>query len=791
MGIDTEFLIDYNNKRVYHDAGTTVYSVNALYSYLMDTFDEQGQLDDSVPMSAQTPTAYTMINGWHIDDESVKYLYGGAIETSGYKQGVAPDSPTGIRVLTFAAGGYVSCVPGDRGLPVVGAVTTDSGKLLAYNNTTRKWWVRSDATDDNFDQVEAITITGGTGGGTTAGASGTGEELYSNLYTLGTISSTPYPQIYIFQSGAKIAEWSTLTNWDRGHIDILVKVKEVGVLISLGVVNVFARQETTLFDNFEIDLSAGGRNAVPLSTANDLNNGTGEYYLFYDAEVAAFSTMHQIVTGGTSGAKAELIAATDWGTEGVLTLVDVQGTFTNNEGITGSVDGNAVVNGTLGDTYLLYDAEGGDFTVGQVLTGGTSGAKRNIVGLQDDGVTGKLNLKVRGSPTTADYLAYANNEAITDPVTGAALANGNSTTIISGWSNIVVAFVNGTVTHGAITGTFTDNEIVTWDGGTKSGVFIKETSGTMTLGNCSSTLINTKTILGSVSGATTVASADLVSAHTTPKAFPRDPVTHDYDVVVDCDGRTVSQVYEYLKFVARSGSAYNMYTVVGGVITVLTGNCYQIAYTGYTPIKAAPFGSFAGGIFFGAQGIWLEDMDVDDAMSYQLIDSSGTTRDPPTVSTITISSVVAGDRVGVYRTLVGVIDKATYTSHATNNTLGSGTFEVQANIDSDTPDTGFLRTVDTSTATEQRYEYSSWTGKIFTLVGTLDRTYDGTDKAYVPFIDEEAISTSVSVIVVYASDRDVLIRVRKKGIIPFETTGQVVTTGLSVSAIRTTDTIVT
>ena len=117
-------------------AKTTVYTVRALYSFIQNTFDELGQMDDTVPMSAQTPTEFTMINGWFIDDESTKYLSGGAISTSGYNNE--------IRILTLAAGGYTSAVVTDIGKIVVGGTTTDSGKLLHYNNTTRKWWVRMD-----------------------------------------------------------------------------------------------------------------------------------------------------------------------------------------------------------------------------------------------------------------------------------------------------------------------------------------------------------------------------------------------------------------------------------------------------------------------------------------------------------------------------------------------------------------------------------------------------------------------------------------------------------------------
>src|SRR3972149_7753640 len=82
--ISSDFTIDYVNKRVYHSANSNVYTVNQLYSYLMDTFDELAQMDDTIPMSAQTPTNYTLINGWFMDDTSFKYLKSGAIETNGW-----------------------------------------------------------------------------------------------------------------------------------------------------------------------------------------------------------------------------------------------------------------------------------------------------------------------------------------------------------------------------------------------------------------------------------------------------------------------------------------------------------------------------------------------------------------------------------------------------------------------------------------------------------------------------------------------------------------------------------
>lgn len=56
-----------------------------------------------------------------------------------------------------------------------------------------------------------------------------------------------------------------------------------------------------------------------------------------------------------------------------------------------------------------------------------------------------------------------------------------------------------------------------------------------------------------------------------------------------------------------------------------------------------------------------------------------------------------------------------YTSHATNNTAGAGTFEVNETIDADLPQTGWIHVWDSSTNTKQEYRYASWTGLIFTL----------------------------------------------------------------------------
>jgi len=592
--------------------GETVYSVNALYSYLQDTFDELGQMDDKVPMSAQTPTDYTMINEWFLDEVSIKYLTGGAIKTDGWLR--AEGSNTGIIQIAYDSGTPVST---DIGLPVVEETDSDTGTCLFIDTTRSLIWIRpgSSAAANSFDSTAGhnVDFTGGTQNiSRTAAAATSGENLWANVYTLGTIQTSPYPQVYVFQNGTSISEWSTLTNWDRGHIDVLVRVKEMGTEIDGASITVFARQGGNSYDHFAIDLTSGGRNAVPLSTATDLNYTTGDYYMLYDTEVSGPFTANEVIkhNAATSLWSAQIVSITDWGTSGLLKLTNLKGTPSDNHPFKGQSSlATGQVNGAVGDTYLTSASESTQLTTTQVCTGGTSGAKRILRGIQDDGATSKYVLQVSTSATgtarDAYYIDFSSGETVTDTGTGSVTTGAASTTIVSGWDDITVAFVNGTATTGGTTGTFTPGEKVTFTGG--NAILLKDASSTLTLGNCTITAVNGLTITGAISGATAVASQNLQSAHTMTKQFTQQ-TAYPYDIVINAGdiynaGRTMSQVYEYLKFITQENSTFSMYTVVSGVITTLDGEEYIQAYTGYTPVKSAPFGTFAGGTFFGAQGV--------------------------------------------------------------------------------------------------------------------------------------------------------------------------------------------
>ncbi len=568
MAIADDFTIDYVNKRIRHTSGSDWYTVNALYSYLQDTFDDLDQMDDPIPMSAQTPTDYTLINGWFMDDDSFKYLKGGAIQTSGWGSGV-------IRQIAYdASGAGTPFAAGDLGRTITGTSTTDTGTILAYDTRTGTdigiVFIRPDDSGDAFDNgSEAYTVTGSAAAGSFTAVSSTGEALWSNLYTLGTIQEDQSQQIYIVQYGTTLTSWWPESGSGTQHIDVLIKVKEGGVEIDDGSLTVYLRhypasQAGDLYDHFTIDVSPGGRNAVPLATQNDLNNST-----------------------------------------------------------------------------------------------------------------------------------YA-------------------TTIGSTIADVTVAFVNGTVTHGAVTGSFTNYESVTWPGG-GSGVMMLDSSGTMTIGNASDTgPANGELITGTPSGATTTASANMTEAYTINKAFDQG-TDQPYTVVVDCAGRALSQIYEYFKYVTRETSTFASYPVTRSSSGTLShasqnGEHYIQAYTdnqtsanSFNPSKASPFGTYAGGKLFAAQGVWLENMASSDIQAFQLRDSDGDTQTPPNKQAIGVTNLLQNDRVTVFRTVTSgssTINKSLYSS-TTFNTTGSTQFIVSAAIQTDTPTTGTIRVVDYTDGSEE------------------------------------------------------------------------------------------
>lgn len=244
-------------------------------------------------------------------------------------------------------------------------------------------------------------------------------------------------------------------------------------------------------------------------------------------------------------------------------------------------------------------------------------------------------------------------------------------------------------------------------------------------------------------------------------------------------GCTVLEAYQYLQYITRESSA--------ATINSVPGWRYRVLNSAYTPVTEAPFGRFAGGKWFVAQGWWVEGVLGAESQAYQLIADDGTTQAPPNFATIALGNLVSGDRILVARSNgSGGILTAQYTLNGTH-TLGTSTIVVNEAVGADTPAVGVIR------VSGKRYTYTAVNvgTKTFTLSGPTAEAHAANAPAFVPYLDQVATAASHSVGFTFASPFDAIARVRNGSgltpIVPFETTLSVTSAGASANAVRTSD----
>ena len=244
-------------------------------------------------------------------------------------------------------------------------------------------------------------------------------------------------------------------------------------------------------------------------------------------------------------------------------------------------------------------------------------------------------------------------------------------------------------------------------------------------------------------------------------------------------GCTLQEAYQYLQYLTRENSAATLNSIPGWR--------YRVLNAAYTEIPSAPFGTFAGGTFFVAQGWWLTGVLAAEATKYQLIAHDGTTQVPPTLIGITVGNLVAGDRVLVARENgSGAILKDEYTPVAAS--AGATSLQVVESIKTDTPSSGVIR------IKNLRYTYTAFNAGTKTFTGlspALASNIVTADDVFVPFIDKVAASTSESQTFIYSANFTARVDVRNGSgvspIIPFNTLLSVTSAGASVNASRNSD----
>ena len=237
---------------------------------------------------------------------------------------------------------------------------------------------------------------------------------------------------------------------------------------------------------------------------------------------------------------------------------------------------------------------------------------------------------------------------------------------------------------------------------------------------------------------------------------------------------TVAQAYQALMWAVSESSPITFNTIPGFRYRVLPGQSYA-------ENVAAPFGTFAGGTWFVAQGWWLTGVVTADLKKYQLISHDGTPEIPPSSIALAVTGVVSGDYVLVARDNgAGGMDETEYSITAS----AAATTITVTGLKADTPASGFIRIAG------NRHTYTDWTG---TTMNGLSPAVPGggysAAAAFIPFIDDVASGASISsALMLYSADFTARFRVRKgDAIVPFESTMAVNNTGGSGTAVRNSD----
>lgn len=247
---------------------------------------------------------------------------------------------------------------------------------------------------------------------------------------------------------------------------------------------------------------------------------------------------------------------------------------------------------------------------------------------------------------------------------------------------------------------------------------------------------------------------------------------------------SLSDAYQALMWACSESSTITFNTVPGFRYRVLPGQTYP-------ENVPAPFGAFAGGKWFVAQGWWLTGVMAGDSKNYQLVSHTGTVETPPTSIAIQVGGVVVGDYVIVAR----------------DN--GSGGFTQDTTLASSAAAAATTVTLtaapaDTPTAPGSQACYIRINGNRHTYTARAGNVISGLSPAvpvggyasglpvFIPFIDAAVASgTSIqSANFQYGSGFTCRYRVRKgttPSIVPFESTLAVTSAGGSGTAVRNAD----
>lgn len=680
-------------------ASATVYTTLALYSDVAANADAFQAMGFTNPMLPTTPNEFTMENKYFIPRSSTEWLRQGTIKANWSLTASPDNNGNGIVRKEYTVGMGTDFVAGDIGRQVTESASGDTGTLLDFEvepDGTLIAWIRPDdstpTTGDIFDSTTGtISVTGDSGTGTVdvSVAATQGQTQYTAFQAIGSVPTST--EVYVYQDRFKMTDyqgnfqwWTTDPTVSLGIISILLRTQTAGVTIADGDVEVFARRYTSLYDNFRLNVAAGGFAALPLASSPDINNTTG------------YSTFT-----GSAGS----------------------GTFVAGEEATEAVSGATIVitavGGTMGapilEYYLVGDLTDIFSSGAQTVTGSTSGAtctsaapSANAGGPTETGAGNGATVTIVNGHTTSDHDGDGTPEAYSVTVD----AQG------PGANGVPVATVYEVIKYRTRRGApntdlFGAGVNVPGESyrGAESLVYYDGPTGTMTEGDDLVTDPAGQWSSRLLADNAAAAGADVVQDYimVTDQQTSLGALANN-DVIDDESGDSV--------VVDTAGA--------GGAIQT------------FTSPKASPLGTFTGSQMFGARAVLYTGQADSDTQAYTLTDDLGTLRVSPNTVTFAVANTVAGDRVYAARDtgVAGIIDKDQFGGIAAPamgyNNQGDVRVRVGTAISTDpeVPDAAWIRIIENTLQQEHHYKYSA-----------LDNTDEEFD-LYVPTSDTGTITTA-------------------------------------------------
>lgn len=296
-----------------------------------------------------------------------------------YYNGSSWASLSGVTDGTASSGKAFTAAAAD-GQTLTFTVPTDWTATI-LNGSQSLFYIRNRITAGTYstNPIYDQGFIGATGSVTQASApvSG-GESLWANIYSIGTIESNTH--LYIQQNSLNLTAYKATTDWwSDGHVDILVNVKELGTETDEGYIKVFARQYSKTYSYYTVDLTAGGRNPIPLQTGNDLDNQTGYKTVAFDGGSGTLAVGDVITISSASRAVVTAVtgAASATGTFDYYLVGDPITDFSDNESFTSTTGKAALINGSSSDAGPAALGSPPTVTFGGLSTGGSEDIDEN------------------------------------------------------------------------------------------------------------------------------------------------------------------------------------------------------------------------------------------------------------------------------------------------------------------------------------------------------------------------------------------------------------------------------